>query len=161
MKRFILAGSLFFCILAVGGAGTAEEEIPGDFTLASLDGKTVSLHDYLHQKIIVINFWAAWCDACEEEMPLLLNLKNKYASRKNVVFLGINAGDSERSAQKFVEKTGYSYEILLDHNKSVARKFRVLGIPQTLVISREGKIVYRQGRPPEDLRIAEGAESAR
>ncbi|MBI2340490.1 MAG: TlpA family protein disulfide reductase [Deltaproteobacteria bacterium] len=152
MKRLIFAVSLslFFWI----AVGTTAEEMAPDFTLASLDGRTVSLRDYRHRKTVVINFWAGWCDACTEEIPLLLNLKNRYASQKNVVFLGINAGESERMARKFVEKTGYSYDILLDTDKSVARKFRLLGIPQTLVISREGKIVYRGDRPPADLTVA-------
>lgn len=152
MKHSIWTISLFFTLLAIGmtHAQTTASVAVSDFTLMSLNGKSVSLHDYLKKKIIVINFWAAWCDACEEEMPQLLKLKHQNTS-DDVVFLGINAGDTERMARKFVDKTSYSYLILLDENKSVARQFQVLGLPQTLVISKDGKIVYREGRPPEDL----------
>lgn len=152
MKKFIAITSLFFILLVMGisQAQTATQVDVSDFTLVSLDGKSVSLHDYLKKKIIVMNFWAAWCDACEEEMPQLLKLKNQAASG-DVVFLGINAGDTERMARKFIDKTRYSYLILMDTNKSVARQFQVLGLPQTLVISKDGKIIYRAGRPPEDF----------
>jgi peroxiredoxin len=153
MKRIILATSVFLAFFVAGfshAQTTTAQTDASDFTLMSLDGKSVSLHDYLKKKIIVINFWAAWCDACEEEMPWLLKLKNQNASG-DIVFIGINAGETERMARKFVDKTGYSYLILLDADKSVARQFQVLGLPQTLVISKDSKIVYRGGRPPEDL----------
>jgi len=125
------------------------EQTPTDFKLTSLDGKTVALHDYAG-KTVVLNFWASWCDSCEEEMPLLLKLKEQYTGQ-DVVFLGINAGDSDRAAQRFVEKMKYSYQILLDHDKSVSKQFQVLGLPQTLVISKDGKIVYRESRPPSKI----------
>ncbi len=150
MKRLLIAASFFFALLSVGAVGAEDPGAASDFTLPSLDGGSVSLRDFLHKKAVVMNFWAAWCDACEEEMPELLRLKNQYAS-KDVVFLGINAGDTERAAKKFVDKMSFSYQILLDRDKSVSRKFKVLGIPQTLVIAKDGKIVYREGRPPRDL----------
>lgn len=150
MKNLIFAGIIFCAFLMAGTAHATEPAGVSDFTLVSLDGKRVSLHDYLHKKTIVINFWAAWCEACAEEMPQLLQLKNQ-TTAADVVFLGINAGDTESRARNFVEKTGYSYLILLDTDKSVAKQFQVLGIPQTLVISKEGKIIYRGGRPPRAL----------
>lgn len=152
MKHFISTVSLFFTLLAISTthAQTADSVAVSDFTLMSLDDKSVSLHDYLKKKTIVINFWAAWCDACEEEMTQLLKLKNQNAS-DDVVFLGINAGDTARKAQKFIDKTGYSYLILMDTDKKISRQFQILGLPQTLVISKDGLIIYRAGRPPEDL----------
>lgn len=150
MKRLLFAASLFFALLSVGTAGAEDPGTASDFTLPSLDGGSVSLRDFLHKKVVIMNFWAAWCDACEEEMPELLKLKNQYGA-KEIVFLGVNAGDTERAAKKFVDKMNYSYVILLDKDKSVSRKFKVLGIPQTLVIAKDGKIVYREGRPPHDL----------
>lgn len=141
--------SIFLAVVAILGAaalGRADQLPPADFTLTSLDGKPVSLHDFAG-KTVVLNFWASWCDSCEEEMPQLLRLKEQYAGQ-DVVFLGINAGDSDRAAQRFVEKMNYSYRILLDHDKSVAKQYQVLGLPQTLIISKDGKIVYRESRPP-------------
>ncbi len=158
MKQRVFATFLFSIVLASGFALAADQDEASDFTLTSLDGRSVSLQDYRHRKVVVMNFWAAWCDSCEEEMPKLLKLKSQYDSQ-DVVFLGINAGDTERAAQKFVDKTGYSYVILLDKDKSVARKFQVLGIPQTLVISKDGKIVYREGRPPPDLHFVDTSPS--
>lgn len=150
MRQFLVIGSLFFVILSAGVTWAGDQGEASDFTLPSLDGGSVSLRDFLHKKVVVMNFWAAWCAACEEEMPELLDLKSRYAS-KDVVFLGINAGDTERAAKKFIDKMNFSYQILLDRDKSVSRKFKVLGIPQTLVIAKDGKIVYREGRPPRDL----------
>ena len=120
-----------------------------DFTLPSLSGQSVSLHDFLGKKAIVINFWASWCTSCEEEMPQLLKLKESAGS--DVVFLGINAGDSQRAAQRFVDKTGYNYEILLDSTKNISKSYEFKGIPATIVINRQGDIVFSGSRPPQDL----------
>jgi thiol-disulfide isomerase/thioredoxin len=110
MKRFILAISVFlvFFVARFSHAQTTTVQTDaGDFTLMSLDGQSVSLHDYLKKKIIVINFWAAWCEACAEEIPLLLKLKNQYP-KGDVVCLGINAGETQRIAHKFVDRLGDS-----------------------------------------------------
>lgn len=138
-------------ILVLGLAGVPRVWAVDDFTLPGLDQSSTSLHDYLGHKTIVINFWASWCDSCEEEMPQLLNLQKKYSASPDVVFIGIDVGDSPRAAQKFVSKMGYTYRILLDGDKSITKKFGIVGVPQTLVISPAGKIVYQGSRPPADL----------
>jgi peroxiredoxin len=129
----------------------AQDETAPDFTLPTLDGKVFSLKDYLGKKTIVLNFWAAWCSSCEEEMPLLLSLKKKYGAQGEVVFVGVNAGDSERAAKKFVDRLDYSYQIVMDKNKAIAKAYHVAGLPQTIVISKEGKITFRGSRPPGSL----------
>ncbi|EKD41469.1 MAG: peroxiredoxin-like protein, partial [uncultured bacterium] len=110
---------IFCSLLVITTVGIARATY--DFTLSSLNNQSVSLHDFLGRKIIVMNFWASWCDTCEEEMPQLLKLKEKYASDPDVVFFGINAGDSPRAAQKFVDKLNYSYNILMDVDKQVSK----------------------------------------
>jgi peroxiredoxin len=85
-------------------------------------------------------------------MSQLLDLKKKYADG-DVVFIGVNAGDSDRAAQKFVDRMNYSYQILLDKDKNVSKDFAVVGLPQTLVINKEGKIIFRGSRPPKDISI--------
>lgn len=125
------------------------DETPPDFTLTSIEGTPFHLADVLGQKNIVINFWASWCDSCEEEIPKLTTLRS--TAPADTVFLGINAGDSHSAAQKFINHTHYNYQILLDAQKSVAKLYGVLGLPQTLVINKSGQIVYRESTPPKTL----------
>jgi len=150
-KRFFLLAATLGILLIPAAGPSAEPQTLPDFSLPSLEGKTVSLHDFTG-KTVVLNFWASWCDSCEEEMPQLLKLKAQYANQ-DVVFLGINAGDSDRAASRFVDRMKYSYEILLDRDKSVSKSLQVLGLPQTIVISKDGKVVYRESRPPEKISL--------
>lgn len=159
MKTFFLSFMAALGLLFTPPAvSAAQEQAVPDFSLPSIDGKTVSLRDFAG-KTVVLNFWASWCDSCQEEMPLLLKLKEQYGNQ-GVVFVGINAGDSERAARRFVDKMGYSYQILLDGDKSVSKKFQVLGLPQTLVISSDGRIIYRESRPPVKIEVSQAPGGA-
>lgn len=149
--KYILLFIFVILLMGLQSQSGAQSSPVSDFSLPSLDGQTFALKDALGQKIIVLNFWAAWCTTCAEEMPLLLELKNKYADRSDVAFVGINVGDSSRAAQRFVDSYKYSYTILLDANKAVAKLYQVTGIPQTIVISKTGEISFRGARPPSEL----------
>ena len=65
--------------------------------------------------------------------------------------IGINAGESEKKALKFVERSAYPWKVVLDQDKEISKKFGVLGIPTTLVLNKSGKIVYMGSRPPSKL----------
>lgn len=147
MKKSWMALVVAALLLAATGA-RARDLLP-DFSLATPGGGTVRLGDYLGKKNIVINFWASWCDACKEEVPVLLKLKEQAGD--GVVFLGINVGDSDRAVQRFTDRHRFNYQILLDRDKSVTRRYKVVGVPQTMVISRNGEIVYRDSKPPANL----------
>ena len=116
------------------------------FDLAGLDGKQVKLEDSLGKGYVVVNFWARWCASCEEEIPQLTALMKQPGADK-AVFIGVSVGDSQAKAAKFVAKTKYPYLVALDKDKSVAKKYGVLGLPVTIIISKEGKIVFRGSRP--------------
>jgi thiol-disulfide isomerase/thioredoxin len=113
----------------------------GDLPLASLKGK-----------VVLVNFWATWCDPCRGEIPLLIAAQNKYASR-GFTILGV-AMDEEgkKVVQPFVQNTKFdvdgsqetmSYPIVIG-NEDLAEKFGgLIGYPTSVLISRSGKIVER------------------
>jgi peroxiredoxin len=137
---------LLFAVSFASAAGappaTAEK-----FSLPGLDGKQISLEGSLGRSWVVLNFWARWCDSCKEEIPQLAALM-KAPGAGQAVFIGVNVGDKEDKASKFAAKTGYPYTVALDKDKAVAKKYGVLGLPLTLIISKEGKVVFRGARPP-------------
>ena len=129
----------------------AEEIAPQSFSLPQLDGGTFDLDSVLGKKIILINFWATWCKECVEEIPQLIALQ-KSVKPDDAVFLGIAIGDKKSIALKFKKRTKYPYTVLLDANRAVAKKYNVLGLPVTIVISKDGKkITYRGSLPPKKL----------
>lgn len=95
--------------------------------------------------VAVINFWATWCGPCREEMPELSMLSKAYKN-KGVIFLGIAANDLE-GVREYVQKTNVDYTNLaadfeaIRLSKSVGNGAGVL--PYTVIIDREGNILYR------------------
>jgi len=112
-------------------------EIAPDFTLLSLDGQPFSL-EAMRGKPILINFWATWCDPCQEEMPLLESTGAKHDA--GLVLIGINQGDKEADVKEFVEKEKITFSILLDEKTKVGDLYGVSGYPTSIFIDKNGII---------------------
>ena len=134
--------------LLTAPAMAASTDTAKDFSLKGLDGKGFRLSESLGEGYIVINFWAAWCSTCKEEIPELEALMKRPGADK-VLFLGVNVGDKDPKAAKFVKKYAYPYRALMDTEKTVSKEYGVLGIPVTVIIDKNGKIVFRGSRPPK------------
>lgn len=112
-----------------------------DFVLNDLAGKPVQLSD-LRGSLVVINFWASWCDPCREEMPVLQDFYDQYADR-GLVVLGVNATytDSRADATSFIEELGLSFPMLFDETGAVGDQlYKVVGLPTSYWIDQEGII---------------------
>lgn len=100
-------------------------------SLASLRGKPV-----------VVNFWASWCDPCKEEAPLLENSwKQMHAQGKDVVFVGIDFQEARTEALSFLQAYDITYPLVLDTHGTVAEKYDITGLPDTIFINRSGTVV--------------------
>ena len=151
-KKEAAVKKIIYAVISAVMFGTclvfAAQDTAADFTLPGLDGKPVKLADSLGRGYVVVNFWARWCASCEEEVPELAALK-KQPGADTAVFIGVNAGDSQSKAAKFVAKFKYPYLVALDKDKAVTKKYGILGLPVTLIIAKDGKIVFRGSRPPK------------
>jgi peroxiredoxin len=113
-----------------------------DFTLTTLDGKNVSLSDYRGQ-VVFLNFWATWCPPCRGEMPAMENL-HRLMKGYDFVILAVSIDKkSTYHVKSFVESKGYSFSIMHDVTKEVARNYVVGGIPTTFIIDKNGIISNR------------------
>jgi thiol-disulfide isomerase/thioredoxin len=132
-----------------------------EVTFKDLQGKDVTLAS-LKGKVVVINFWATWCEPCREEIPWLIGLQQKYSS-KGFTFLGVAMDDEGKSiVEPFVEKIHFdvdghpmtmNYPIVLGNDDISAKFGGLIGLPTSIVISRQGKIERRYLGPanPDDL----------
>jgi cytochrome c biogenesis protein CcmG/thiol:disulfide interchange protein DsbE len=113
-----------------------------DFTLALLSkqaGPALHLAN-LKGKLVVINFWASWCDPCKQEAPLL-QAQWQRAKVQGVVFIGIDFQDGQSAALSFVQQNGLTYINVVDPNGSTGINYGVTGVPETFFIDRHGVIV--------------------
>ena len=121
-----------------------------DFSLAMLrlsTGKSeLSLSDFKH-KPVVLNFWASWCEPCKEELPLLENTwKRLQAQGKDVIFLGIDFQEAKSDAANFLQSYGITYPAVLDATGSVASKYGIESLPDTIFIDRNGTVRSKVAR---------------
>jgi len=128
-----------------GPAGAAAPE--ASVAIPTLDGSTTSLDQY-KGKVVLVNFWATWCDPCKTEIPWLIEFNHKYGP-KGLVILGVAMDDEGKkvvepwvNAKRFDVKgqqEAIDYPILLGTDK-IADKFGgVLGLPTSVLYSRDGR----------------------
>lgn len=125
---------------AMGMAKVPAKAAP-NFTLATVDGQQVSLHQY-RGKVVFLNFWATWCIPCREEMPALEQLHQAYQSQ-DLAILSIDLKESADQVKAFFQKHSLSFPALLDHNGSVFRDYMVAGMPTTYLIGRDSTLRAR------------------
>ncbi len=111
-------------------------------TLPRLDGKgPLTLAD-LKGKPVVVNFWASWCTTCKAEAEALAAAEKKWRD-KGVVFIGIDAQDTNPEAIAYEEKYGVEYLSVVDPSKATSSTWRVTGFPETFFIGPDGRIISK------------------
>jgi len=130
------------------------------FTLRRLEGPgKVSLASY-RGKPVVLNFWASWCQPCKGEATVLERDWSRYRSR-GVVFLGVDYHDLASDARTFVSHHALTFPMLEDGSGRVTTgRYGVSQVPETYVVSRQGRIVAHLAGPITDPGFAREFRSA-
>jgi peroxiredoxin len=112
---------------------------PG-FTLATLDGGKASPADH-RDKLIVLNFWATWCQPCTLEMPSLEALWSRYRDRGLVVIaVSVDRGAPQALLEPYVRNLKLTFPILLDPDSRTSDRWRVTAIPATFIVRPGGDV---------------------
>jgi thiol-disulfide isomerase/thioredoxin len=118
-----------------------------DFDLEDRTGKRVALR-YLRGKPVLLDFWATWCAPCRATMPEVELLHRKYRG-KGLEVIGINIEGKSEEVLDYLNENRYSFTILFDSgnwDSVVAKRYNVTSIPQTVLIDKDGNIVF-SGNP--------------
>ena len=101
--------------------------------------KDVNLNDY-KEKLLILNFWATWCAPCKEEMPSLDNLQVNI-DLDNLKIFPINIGQDDLSkSEEFFKELDIKYlDIYFDSTVTLAKKFKLRGVPTTILFNKEGQ----------------------
>ncbi|MGZ8212441.1 MAG: TlpA family protein disulfide reductase [Burkholderiales bacterium] len=101
-------------------------------------------HDLARQrgKVVLVNFWATWCEPCRHEMPSIQRLRDRLAGKPFVVY-AVNVDEPDARVRRFLAETRLDLPVLLDPNKKVTRGWSVRVLPTTFIIGPDGRTRYR------------------
>ncbi len=145
-----LVGLLIAVVLFGRGLASAEEAL--QVILPNLEGGIFSLEEELKKGPVVFDLWATWCKPCIKALPKIQEVADAYSERGVSVFaINVDGPRNEAKIRPFIKRYKLRLPVLLDKTNEVAKQFHLVAIPSTLVISTEGKVVYRhQGYRPGD-----------
>lgn len=135
-----IAGMVTALILALPAVAAAPSGPAPQFTLPSKAGGDVSLAQY-KGKVVMINFWASWCEPCRHEMPLLEDIYKKY-NKLGFTLIGVNVEPDSKAADNWLKQTPVSFPVLYDKESKVSSLYNVSGMPTTVIIDRKGNLRY-------------------
>jgi peroxiredoxin len=173
MRRLLTSGGLVALVGLVGmasgcgGAAAGDPATPGstsstsvtagavatDFAARDLDGKTVKLTDYLGKQVILIDFWATYCEPCLAEMPSLRKLYEKNKAQGFVVLaVSLDGPETVAEVPSFAKRNTMTFPVLLDEDSRIASIYNPKkSAPLSVLIDRRGKIVrVHEGFNPGD-----------
>jgi peroxiredoxin len=153
-KLIMHARSLFFIVamalLITGcnrmrnmGSREAAHELVGKaspvFTAPLLDGGELRLEDELGKNVIVLDFWATWCGPCVKALPTIASVTREYRDR-GVRFFAVDQGEDADTIRSFLKERQLDVTVALDADGEIGNRYKVEGIPQTVIIGRDGKV---------------------
>jgi len=109
-------------------------------SLPDLDGKQHTLDAY-RGKVVLINFWATWCEPCKEEMPSIERLRVSLQGRPFAV-LAINLAEPDSRVQRFVQEARLGFPVLMDRDTATAKAWKARLLPATYIVGPDGRIRY-------------------
>lgn len=118
-------------------------EVSPEFDLNKKDGNKEKISDH-RGKVVMINFFATWCPPCRAELPRVQEeIWNKYKDHPEFELFVLGREENWDVLDPFIEKSGYTFPILPDADRSIFDLFAPQSIPRNVILDREGKVIYQ------------------
>lgn len=124
--------------LARAQRGQVQQGLAPDFTLTTFDNRQISLRD-LRGKVVIVNFWASWCQPCRLEAAYLEKTWQKYKDQ-GVILLGVDYVDTEPNALAYLKEFGITYPNGPDLRTRISQAYGIKGVPETFYIAKNGEL---------------------
>lgn len=143
IKRSVVVFCLFFITILSTSTVKASEMPPINFNSLPAESLTpgqVLRMDDLRGKVVLVDFWASWCEPCKEALPHYTQLLKKYTSQKLIV-IGINADEDLKERDAYLKKHGAPFPMYADLDKKFLKDFNVQAIPTLFIFDKNLKLV--------------------
>lgn len=132
-------GALLFVTSPVTQA--LEENTPAPaFELQDSRGNAVQLKNF-SGKVVYLDFWASWCGPCQKSFPWMNTLQEKFSDKEFQV-VTINVDEARKDAERFLAAHPAKFSVLFDPKGQTPIQYGVKGMPTSLLIGRNGKVIY-------------------
>ena len=129
-------------LLLVAGNALAGGVKPGDAfpDLAGfkLEGK---LPEAIKGKVVLVDFWASWCEPCKQSFPAMEELHQRYGSQ-GLVIIAINVDENRSDMEAFLKKNAATFVVVRDPNQKLVEKAGIATMPSSFLLDREGKVRF-------------------
>ena len=137
IKKFFFITLLFIPFLI-------SQNVSPNLKLTKMNGRTVTLGEYLTKGPVLINFWATWCSPCKKEMVFLDKFERQYKDNGlSILSISIDSQKSLSHVRSYIRANDYIYDIFLDPNRQVFKKLNGNLMPTNVLIDIDGKVIWR------------------
>ena len=161
---FVIGLLAFFAIgLRARGEAQPASGVAPDFKIISMyDPNTSYTLSQLKGKVVVINFWASWCQPCRDEAVFLQKTWMQYKDR-GVIFIGVDYVDTDGAARDYIKQYGITYFNGVDLASEISQKYRIKGVPETYFVGKDGNLAGNSLGPiaPDSYYMTETAFKAK
>ncbi len=114
------------------------EQAPA-FSTTDLSGETIELGQFAGKDVLILDFWATWCGPCVDALPVISKVAEEFKD-KSVAFYAVNVGESPDRIKEFLASENLDLPVLLDQEMTLASLYQATGIPQTVIIGKDGRV---------------------
>lgn len=140
--------ALFLGILIAWAAPPRKGEAFPDLSRFGLEGTVPDLHG----KIVLVDFFASWCDPCKESFPVMQELYRKYHD-KGLVIVAVNVDKKKADMEDFLQHHPASFTILRDATYKLVNKVKIPTMPSSFLLDRSGRVyAFHRGFKGDETR---------
>ena len=135
---FLFAAVLLASLPCLAAAAIKVGDAFPDLATYKLEGK---LPDPLKDKVVMIDFWASWCEPCKDSFPAMEDIHKRYGP-KGLVVIAVNVDENRADMEEFLKKNRATFALVRDASQKLVEKAGIATMPGSFLIDREGKVRF-------------------